>query len=206
MILRKSSFSSRLAWTRCCCSQLCQENNFLQWPNTCNPRFSWDISHGLSGWFFSCEIWLSRRLLWYVGLQAKNIHCFWNVIITVENRLFFHGLTRFCHFSNKLILSLLWHPYSLVLFWYKIYIYILYIALCMNMLVYVIYIQPVLLSQGNHSHSCGGISGRMCQVQPVHCQTSLWHVLVRFPSSPNKITAPPGWGKMWAIQHHFNCL
>lgn len=65
-------------------------------------------------------------LLWYVGLQAKNIHYFWNVIITVQNRLFFHDLIRFCHFSNMLILSVLWHPYSLVLFWCALYIYLIY--------------------------------------------------------------------------------
>lgn len=49
----------------------------------------------------------------------------------------------------------------------------------------------VLLSQGNHSHFCGGILGGMCQNQPVHCQTSLWPIPVRFPSSPITI-APPG--------------
>lgn len=85
--------------------------------------FSWDICYGPSGWFFSCKIQSDHRLLRYVGLQAKNIHYFWSMIITVQNRLFFHDLLRFCPFSNKLILSLLWHLYSLVLFWCVLYTY-----------------------------------------------------------------------------------
>lgn len=100
--------------------------SFAAEPQYCNPCFSWDISHGPSGWFFSHEIQLDHRLLWYVGLQAKNIHYFWNMIITVQNRLFFHDLIRFYHISNKLILSLLWHLYSLMLFWCILYIYLIH--------------------------------------------------------------------------------
>lgn len=76
--------------------------------------------------FSRSSVWCDCRVLWYVGLWAKNIQYFWNVFIAVQNRPFFHSLTRFCHFSNMLILPLLWHPYSLVLFWCVLCIKLMY--------------------------------------------------------------------------------
>lgn len=156
----------------------------------CNPCFSWDISHGPSGWFFSHEIQLDHRLLWYVELQAKNIHYFWNMIITVQNRLFFHDLIRFYHISNKLILSLLWHLYSLMLFWCVLYIYLIHSSVHTCITICDLYTACLACAVTGKSFSLlwWGSLGQICQG---HCQTSLWTVPVCLPSSPNETAAPP---------------